>query len=141
MVGDDVTVARLKLLAEYTSDLQELQSVTREEYRQNKLIRQAVERTLHTAIEACLDIGHHPIATRRFRSPVDNTDVFAVLSEESIISPDLATRLMKMARFRSFLVHEYTRLDNDIVYGVSPARRPTSTTSPGPSRPSLARTR
>ncbi len=55
----------MKLLAEYSSDLQEMQGVSLEEYQENKLIRKAVERTLHTAIEACLDIGHHIIAKSR----------------------------------------------------------------------------
>jgi uncharacterized protein YutE (UPF0331/DUF86 family) len=68
--------ARLKLLAEYINDLQELQSASFGEYQENKLIRKAVERTLHTAVEACLDIGHHIIAAERFRSPADNSTVF-----------------------------------------------------------------
>jgi len=59
--------------------LQELQSVSFKEYQENKLIRKAVERTLHTAIEVCLDIGHHIISEEGFRSPEDNKDVFIVL--------------------------------------------------------------
>jgi uncharacterized protein YutE (UPF0331/DUF86 family) len=108
----------LKLLAEYIGDLRELQSVNLEEYQANKLIRKAVERTLHTAIEACLDIGHHVITRERLRSPADNKDVFVVLGEEQIIPRDLAARLVDMARFRNLLVHEYTRLDNTVVYGI-----------------------
>ncbi len=108
----------MKLLAEYIGDLRELQSVNLEEYQANKLIRKAVERTLHTAIEACLDIGHHVITRERLRSPEDNKDVFVVLGEEQIIPRDLAARLVDMARFRNLLVHEYTRLDNTVVYGI-----------------------
>jgi uncharacterized protein YutE (UPF0331/DUF86 family) len=108
----------LKLLAEYIGDLRELQSVNLEEYQANKLIRKAVERTLHTAIEACLDIGHHIITQERLRSPEDNKDVFVVLGEGQIISRDLASRLVDMARFRNLLVHEYTRLDNTVVHGI-----------------------
>jgi len=108
----------LKLLAEYTNDLRELQSVNLEEYQENKLVRKAVERTLHTAIEACLDIGHHIIAQEGFRSPEDNKDVFVVLGEEGVLSHTLASRLVDMARFRNLLVHEYTHLDNTVVYGI-----------------------
>ena len=110
--------ARLKLLAEYSSDLQEMQSVSLDEYQENKLIRKAVERTLHTAIEACLDIGHHIIAREGFRSPQDNKDVFIVLGEEGVIPHKLVSQLTDMARFRNILVHEYTRLDDSIVYGI-----------------------
>lgn len=108
----------MKLLAEYIDDLHEMGGVSREEYRDNKLIRRAVERTLQTAIEACLDIGHHLITTRRFRTPTDNADVFVVLSEEGVVSVELGQQLIRMARFRNLLVHEYVRLDNEVVYTV-----------------------
>ena len=118
MDEEGVVEARLKLLAEYTNDLRELQSVNLEEYQENKLVRKAVERTLHTAIEACLDIGHHIIAQEGFRSPEENKDVFVVLGEEGVLSHTLASRLVDMARFRNLLVHEYTHLDNTVVYGI-----------------------
>jgi uncharacterized protein YutE (UPF0331/DUF86 family) len=108
----------LKLLAEYISDLQELKSISLEEYQENKLIRKAVERTLHTAIEACLDIGHRIIAEEGFRSPEDNKDVFIVLGEEEVVPRELVARLVDMAGFRNLLVHEYARLDNTVVHSI-----------------------
>lgn len=72
----------MKLLNEYVNDLVELQTVDFETYVENKLIRRTVERTLHLAVEACLDIGQHIIAQEGFRMPEDNKDVFVVLSEE-----------------------------------------------------------
>jgi len=44
-----VLQARLKLLDEYTSDLRVFQEVNFREYQENKIIRRAVERTLHLA--------------------------------------------------------------------------------------------
>jgi uncharacterized protein YutE (UPF0331/DUF86 family) len=108
----------LKLLAEYTGDLSELQGINLDEYQANKLVRKAVERTLHTAIEACLDIGHHLITQEGFRAPADNKDVFVILGEEEVIPPRLVPRLVEMAKFRNLLVHEYARLDSTIVYGI-----------------------
>lgn len=118
MDEESVVQARLKLLAEYISDLKEFHNASFQEYQDNKLIRKSVERTLHTAIEACLDIGHHIIAEEGFRSPEDNKDVFAVLGEEGIVPGELVPQLVKMARFRNLLVHEYAQIDNTIVYGI-----------------------
>lgn len=89
-----------------------------DEYQANKLIRKAVERTLHTAIEASLDIGHHIITVEGYRSPTNNSDVFVILGEQDILPGELVPRLVEMARFRNLLVHEYTRLDNALVYGI-----------------------
>lgn len=116
--GHDVIQERLKLLNEYVNDLLELQSVDFETYEENKLIHRTVERTLHLAVEACLDIGQHIIAREGFRTPEDNKDVFIVLSEEGIILPESLLDLINMARFRNLIVHDYARIDNRIVFSI-----------------------
>lgn len=116
--GHDVIQERLKLLNEYVNDLLELQSVDYATYEENKLIHRTVERTLHLAVEACLDIGHHIIAREGFRTPEDNKDVFVVLSEKGIIPPESLSDLINMAKFRNLIVHDYARIDNSIVFGI-----------------------
>ena len=53
---------RLRLLSEYVNDLLGLQNVDLQTYAEDKLIRRAVERTLHLAVEACLDIPNRRMA-------------------------------------------------------------------------------
>lgn len=108
---------RLKLLREYLRDLRAEQDVTFDQYQEDKKLRRFVERTLQIAVEACLDIGNHIIASERFRYPEDNKDIFQVLNEEGIISDDLLTQLIKMAGFRNIVVHDYARIDDAAVYG------------------------
>jgi len=83
---NDVLIERLRLLNEYVSDLRDLQGLEFDAYAENKLVRRAVERTLHLAIEACLDVGQHLIAQEGFRVPEDNKGVFIVLAEEEILT-------------------------------------------------------
>lgn len=118
MNEERIVAARLKLLAEYITDLQDLRDVNLDEYQANRLIRRAVERTLHTAIEACLDIGHHIIAVEKYRSPTNNSDVFVILGEQNILPVDLVPRLVEMAKFRNLLVHDYARLDDRVVHSI-----------------------
>lgn len=106
------------LLDEYIKDLRELQNVNFDEYEENKLIRRAVERTLHLAVEACLDVGQHIIAREGFRTPQDNKDVFAILKEEGILPAELLPNTIAMARFRNLIVHDYARIDNAAVFGI-----------------------
>jgi uncharacterized protein YutE (UPF0331/DUF86 family) len=77
-----------------------------------------VERTLHLAVESCLDIASHLISAEGLREPRDNKDIFAVLGEANYLPEDLVTRLMKMAQFRNILVHDYTRLDAEVIWGI-----------------------
>ncbi|MGC9523731.1 MAG: type VII toxin-antitoxin system HepT family RNase toxin [Anaerolineae bacterium] len=99
-------------------DLRDLQSVDAETYRENLLIRRTVERTLHLAVEASLDIGQHIIAREGLRTPDDNKDVFVVLAEEDIISSELLPALVEMAKFRNLIVHDYARVDDRIVHSI-----------------------
>ncbi len=106
------------LLDGYVSDLRSLQAVNFQEYQENMLIRRTVERTLHLAVEACLDMGQHIIAREGFRTPVDNKDTFAVLQEEGIISAEFLPKATAMARFRNLIVHDYAQIDNAAVFGI-----------------------
>lgn len=108
----------MKLLNEYVTDLRELQSVDFATYKENKLIHRTVERTLHLAVEACLDIGQHIIALEGFRTPESNREVFVILSEEGVLPPALLPNLTTMAAFRNLIVHDYARIDNAAVFGI-----------------------
>ena len=108
----------MKLLNEYIGDLKELQPVDFTTYRENKLIRRTVERTLHLAIEACLDIGQHIIAQAGYRVPGNNREVFQILHDEEIVSPELLMQLTKMAGFRNLIVHGYAHIDDAAVFGI-----------------------
>lgn len=108
----------MKLLAEYISDLEEVQAVAWDEFLANKVLRRYVERTLQLAVESCLDIGSHIISSERLREPEDNKDVFKVLVEAGFLPADILETLQRMAGFRNVLIHEYTRIDPEVVFGV-----------------------
>lgn len=118
MIDVDLIKNKLGQLADYFEDLQESQDVTPNEFFMDKKIHRYVERTLHLAIECCLDIGSHIIADMGWREPMDNKDIFAVLEENGILSRELLPIMQKMAQIRNVLVHDYAKIDSDIVYAV-----------------------
>ena len=87
-------------------------------YVENKLIHRTVERTLHLAVEAYLDIGQQIIAQQGFRFPEDNKDVFVVLSEKDIVPNSLLPNLFAMVKFRNLIVHDYARIDNQMIFSI-----------------------
>lgn len=64
------------------------------------------------AIEACIDIGRHVVASEGLRPPRDYADVFTVLGEAGLLPDEVVTNLRDTARFRNLLVHEYIGVDN-----------------------------
>ncbi len=64
------------------------------------------------AVEWCIDIANHVIASESYRFQRDNADSFAVLVAEGILPGESREPLEAMARFRNRLVHLYWDVDD-----------------------------
>jgi uncharacterized protein YutE (UPF0331/DUF86 family) len=118
MVSRDVILIRINKLREYMTFLDTIKNYSKEEYTSNPMIYASTERFLHLSIECILDIGNHIISDLRYRKPENNKDIFEVLYENKLIEHDLKENLCKMAQFRNILVHDYIKLDREIVYEI-----------------------
>ncbi|MDP3488337.1 MAG: DUF86 domain-containing protein [Bacillota bacterium] len=119
MVDKAVVERLLVQLEEYLRDLDEAKlSYSLEDFKGNKVIRRYTERTLQVAIEACLDIASHIISYKGFREPLDSKDCFQVLLENKLLPVALADSLKRMAQFRNIVVHDYIRVNPEIVYSI-----------------------
>lgn len=119
MVDKAVVERLLVQLEEYLRDLDEVKSKYKlADFKDNKIIRRYTERTLQVAIEVCLDLASHIISYEGFREPLDNKDCFQVLQENDLISIELVDRLKRMAQFRNVVVHDYMRINPEIVYAI-----------------------
>ena len=67
---------------------------------------------LVTAIETCIDICNHIIASKDLRAPVDYADVFRVMGENKIFPAEFVQTLVQMAGFRNRFVHVYGDVDD-----------------------------
>jgi uncharacterized protein YutE (UPF0331/DUF86 family) len=118
MFDRDVIESKLRFLREYLGDLTELQTVSLRDYQTNKKDQRFVERTLHLACECCLDVAAHLIARQGLREPKDNKDLFVILFENNIISNPTHKAMVKMSGFRNIIVHDYARIEPEIVLGI-----------------------
>jgi uncharacterized protein YutE (UPF0331/DUF86 family) len=118
MVKRDVVIARLQRLQDYLATLKTVQTYDLERFKSDPFIHGTAERYLHLAIECLLDIGNHVIADRGFRRPETYGEVLEILSERGVVPADLAKEMSGMASFRNVLVHDYLRLDLDLVHRV-----------------------
>jgi uncharacterized protein YutE (UPF0331/DUF86 family) len=116
LVEPEVIREKLKYLAEYIDDLEQDQSISLNEFLNNKKTRRYIERTLHLAIECCLDMGSHIISSEKLREPENNKDIFHVLAENGYIPKKELAELSKMAQFRNLIVHSYAKIDPEIMY-------------------------
>jgi len=73
---------------------------------------------LQVAIECCLDMANHIIATESLRSPRDYADAFVVLGEAGIVPAEFVPTLQQMARLRNRLVHLYWEVDDAVLHQI-----------------------
>ena len=118
VIDRDIVESKLRFLREYLTDLEEYGSVSLSDYQTKKKDQRFVERTLHLSCECCLDIAAHIVSRKGLREPKDNKDVFFVLYENGIISEGVYRAMLKMAGFRNIIVHDYARVEAEIVIGI-----------------------
>jgi len=94
----------------------------RDEYKKdfitNYTIQDSVILNLQRACETSIDAALHLIQIRGLGLPQSSREAFVLLEEANIISKALGKKLQSMVGLRNIAIHEYTRLDMDIVITV-----------------------
>lgn len=116
MVDADRIRSRLGRLEADLHDLADKQDASNEEYRDDRDLQAIVERRFETAIQACLDVASHIVASAGYREATNYGELFRILEEENVLSPSVADDMVEMAGFRNVLAHEYADIDHDRVY-------------------------
>ena len=99
-----------RVLTEYTGDEQNLVA--------NQTKQDAIILNLQRACETAIDLAMYVVSQRKLGVPQDSRDAFTLLQTSGIIPADLATRMQRMVGFRNVAVHEYTRLNLDVVHAI-----------------------
>lgn len=110
--------AKIAVVQERVRRLSMFQGLSFESYLKDLTTRDAVERNIEVAIQACIDIARIIIKRDGLREPEDNRGVFIVLAENGIISEDSLKFLIPMAGAGNILVHGYDKIDDAIIFGV-----------------------
>ncbi len=120
---DAALLNRLLLnLAGYRQDLKSVDGVSLEAFKTDIKTQRFIERTLHIAIECCMDICHHIISDQQWREPASYADAFNVLAEQGVLTVGNAEKYRLMAQFRNKLVHSYEKIDPEQVLIIAKTR-------------------
>lgn len=107
---------KLQLLIGYYDELKEYTDISLEEYLNNRKDRRAIERTLQLIVETATDINNMILKLIGQPAATDYFNSFIELAENNIISMDFALKIAPSTGLRNILVHEYQKVDDEIVY-------------------------
>jgi len=118
VVDKTLILRKIAELSEYLDQIQEFQDISIQTYTSDWKTQRIVERTLQMMIELCADIASHIISDAAYRVPKTYSDTFRVLHENAILTEELSDKMERMAKFRNVVVHQYDKVDAEIVVGV-----------------------
>ena len=73
---------------------------------------------LQRACEATIDLAMHIVKVKKLGVPQESRDAFSLLSDSGLIDNDIAEHLMKMVGFRNIAVHDYKKMNLEIVKSI-----------------------
>lgn len=95
---------------EYAGDDQNLyDDITRQD---------AIILNLQRACQAAIDLAMHLVRVHGLGAPQESRDAFALLVDAGFLSQELGDRLMRMVGFRNVAIHDYEKLNIDIVKSI-----------------------
>jgi len=115
MIDEPRLNAILARIKEETDHLRPLAKLTDDELEASSETIPAIKYRFVVAIEACVDVARHIIASEGFRPASSFADAFKILREHDLLDPDLAAVMQQMAGFRNILVHLYLTVDEEEV--------------------------
>lgn len=84
----------------------------------NQTKQDAIVLNLQRACETAIDLAMYVVSQRKIGVPQDSRDAFSLLQTAGILPADLAQRMQRMVGFRNVAVHEYARLNLDVVLSI-----------------------
>ncbi len=118
MVDREVFDRRLAKLEQLLRQLRQAATNDWESFRSNEMLQASVERWLHLASECGLDLAHHMIADRGWRTPTTYREAFRVLEENGVLNAELARQMEGWVGLRNVLVHLYLDVDRKRLYEI-----------------------
>ena len=85
---------------------------------ENQTRQDAIVLNLQRACESSIDAAMHLVRVRRLGVPQESREAFELLEAADQIEPSLAERMKKMVGFRNVAVHDYQKLNIEVVRSI-----------------------
>jgi uncharacterized protein YutE (UPF0331/DUF86 family) len=108
-------LAKVDEIDGYLRELRAIVPATIEGYQQVEK-RRACERLLQIAVESVIDVCNLCVTGLRLGLPAEEDDLFDKLAHAAVISAHMKETLKRMKGCRNILVHEYGRVEDEIIF-------------------------
>jgi uncharacterized protein YutE (UPF0331/DUF86 family) len=117
-INYDLLIEKISDIERSLTLINKMASINLNDFLKDEIIMSGAKYQLILAIEAAQSICNHLTARVAKEVPTSYADCFRILAENQIITMELSKKLISMAKFRNLLVHQYGKIDNQVVYKI-----------------------
>ncbi|MGE0363625.1 MAG: DUF86 domain-containing protein [Vicinamibacterales bacterium] len=114
-MADDVLLNKVAAIERALGRVREEHAGDDRNLLENQTRQDAIILNLQRACETSIDAAMHLVRVRRLGIPQETREAFDLLMAAGLIDSGLADRMKKMVGFRNVAIHEYQKLNLDIV--------------------------
>lgn len=114
-MSDEVILAKAEIIGRCLKRIHEEYANQHDNLFLNQTKQDAIILNLERVCQATIDLAIHIVRTKKMGLPRESKESFDILEKNKIISTDLSRQLMNMVGFRNTVIHEYQKVDLDIV--------------------------
>lgn len=119
---DDVLINKSSIIERCIERVNEEYFGHEHEFAENYTRQDSIILNLERAIQACIDLGAYCVRKKKLGIPQESREVFQFLEQAGMLEKASSFNLQKMVGFRNIAVHNYKKLDLDIVRQVVESR-------------------
>ena len=115
---DDVVVNKVAIVERCLARIEAEYAGNGRNLRENLTRQDSIVLNLQRACEAAIDLAMAFVKDWRLGPPQESRHAFELLRDAGLIEADLARRMSAMVGFRNVAVHDYQRLNLDVVEAI-----------------------
>jgi uncharacterized protein YutE (UPF0331/DUF86 family) len=115
---NDVVINKIQSIQRCIQRAREEYNLAGDSFKKNHTHQDAAILNITRACEQTIDLANYVIKNKKYGIPTQSRDSFDFLVEHGLITSELAEKLVKMTGFRITAVHQYQKLDIDIVINI-----------------------
>ena len=117
-MADDVVLNKAGAIERCIARVREEHGGDDENLMNNFTRQDSIILNLQRACEATIDLAMHIVKVNSLGVPQESRDAFSLLSDADLLEIKAAEKLMKMVGFRNIAVHDYKKMNLDIVKSI-----------------------
>ena len=117
-MSNNVVINKLETISRCLSRIEEEFQNDKQRFLNSYTVQDSIILNIQRACEASIDLAMHLISSQKLGVPQATRDAFKILEDKDIIDAQLSSNLQAMVGFRNIAVHDYQKLQEEIVISI-----------------------